>query len=388
MPQAGSPFSSPGAAKANNVLSPFKNSQNAATLLAKNSPTASSSKKANLNNLTQSPKATPAAAAAAAKPAKPSTPSGSGGAGGSGSGSGSSSGVARSFSGASSPYSQRIASLAAAATGHAVFESPLLPREQETTYHRKLRTLLQQYAAQAEAWEEVVTYDGLKHAKQALDAWEDLESARNLGASSSSSGPRPRQWKTAAIANQPAAHDPVTGPGGLKERRMADALLAIERAEVGLADVTTRLDKHLAKIVQTSDAIAALLPDAAKARGLEFAFQEPMWGTWPLERFVSYITGVTPSYVLSTSHLALLVPILLRPKASPAPSSSDPNRVSKASFAREDSASKDGKPADPNAHRRKAFEDWIALPHLETKGRGSMAWFEAVCRVEVGKYLE
>ncbi|KAN0064885.1 hypothetical protein ACQY0O_001942 [Thecaphora frezii] len=376
MPQAGPPFSSAGAGKAANFVSPFKNSQNAATLLGKAAPSPSSAsspnssgKKANLNNFTASPKA---------NSTDRSSSKASGAAGGGN----------RSFPTASSPYNQKIASLAAAATGHGVSESPLLPREQETTYHRKLRILLQQYTAQAEAWEEVVTYDALKWAKQALDAWEDLESAKSLGARSASAAPRARQWKgTTALDSQPL-HDPITGPGGLRERRMADALLLIEKAEAGLNDVLARLEKHLAKITQTSDAVAALLPEAAKARGLEFAFSEAMWGTWPLERFVSQVTRLTPSYVVSTSHLALLVPILLRPKVTPPSSSSAPNRISKATFTRDDDESKDGKAKDPNAHRRKAFEEWIALPHLETKGRGSIAWLESVCQVEVARYQD
>ena len=136
MPQSGSPFAGPSTPKAAHALSPFgKNSQNAATLLGKGQP----SKKQPPSN-SQSPRSSPGPKAAAA--------------------------------GGSSPYSQRIASLAAAA---APPESPLLPREAETTFHRKLRTLLQQYATQAETWEETATFDGLKWAKMAVDCWSDLE---------------------------------------------------------------------------------------------------------------------------------------------------------------------------------------------------------------------
>lgn len=99
---------------------------------------------------------------------------------------------------------------------------------------------------------------------------------------------------------------------------------------------------------------------------------------------VSYIQALTPTYALSTGHLALLVPTLVRSK------STSPNlQKSSASGATVTASEGDGKESgDANGIRRKAYEEWIALPYLETEGRGSLAWLESICEVEVGRYRE
>lgn len=87
-----------------------------------------------------------------------------------------------------------------------------------------------------------------------------------------------------------------------------------------------------------------------------------------------------PQYDLSTSHLQLLLPILLR--------SGEP-KVAQGLAAKKSSSSGEGKAAvDPNSIRRQAYEEWIALPYLDTQGSDSLAWFESLCEVEVGRWRE
>lgn len=45
----------------------------------------------------------------------------------------------------------------------------------ESTYHRKLRTLLQELRNVTETWHDIVLVDGLKAAKSLVDARTDLE---------------------------------------------------------------------------------------------------------------------------------------------------------------------------------------------------------------------
>lgn len=45
----------------------------------------------------------------------------------------------------------------------------------ESTYHRKVRTLLQELRAVTETWDDIVLIDGLKAAKSLVDARTDLE---------------------------------------------------------------------------------------------------------------------------------------------------------------------------------------------------------------------
>ena len=52
---------------------------------------------------------------------------------------------------------------------------PSPSRLAESTYHRKVRTLLQEMKTAAETWEDIVIFDGLKVAKTLVDTRTDLE---------------------------------------------------------------------------------------------------------------------------------------------------------------------------------------------------------------------
>lgn len=119
------------------------------------------------------------------------------------------------------------------------------------TYHRQCRTLLLAFVTAARTWEEIATFDGLKWAKEAVEGWEDVQAANKLGQRDAGStrkakGPFPTsskaQDKRRAITLDPKqACDPVTGPGGLRESRIADAVERIEAAHDGLMIVLDRL---------------------------------------------------------------------------------------------------------------------------------------------------
>ena len=201
----------------------------------------------------------------------------------------------------------------------------ILSRDFETTYHRQCRTLLVAFVAAAKAWEEVATFDGLRWAKEAVEGWEDVAAAMKLGQRNSGStrlakGPtsasntKAHDKRRAMALDPKQAHDPILGPGGMKETRIADATERIEAAQDGLTVVLDRLvscillceqefqtirlqaetlvchplyiqRKALAKLNTASDSLRTLLEEAAQRKGLEFAFQEPLWATWSLDRF-------------------------------------------------------------------------------------------------------
>lgn len=50
----------------------------------------------------------------------------------------------------------------------------LLPRTLEDTHHRQLRQLLHDFVAEATAWEEAHTLDGIRWASQMAQVWDDL----------------------------------------------------------------------------------------------------------------------------------------------------------------------------------------------------------------------
>ncbi|SNX83816.1 uncharacterized protein MEPE_02524 [Melanopsichium pennsylvanicum] len=259
----------------------------------------------------------------------------------------------------------------------------LLSRDYETTYHRQCRTLLMAFVAAARMWEEVATFDGLKWAKEAAEGWEDVNAANKLGKSDTphikeAKGPssmissRAKEKKHAIALGSRQAHDPVLGPGGTKEIRMADAVKRIESAHNGLTTVLERLKKALNKLTLASESLGALLEEAAQRKGLEFAFQEPLWATWSLDRFVERTMDLTSQYRVSTQHLELLVPTLVKSGESPTP-------TSRHSGGAEERRSKE---------RRAAYEAWIGLPYLETRGSQSLIGLEGLCEVEIGRWRE
>lgn len=262
----------------------------------------------------------------------------------------------------------------------------LLSRDFETTYHRQCRTLLVTFVAAARMWEEIATFDGLKWAKEAVDGWEEVYAANRIGEPESGAT---RQAKGAAGAYNSSvqdkkralaldakqAWDPMVGPGGWRETRLADAVDRIESAHDGLTTVVDRLTKMLNKLTNACDSLRALLDEASQRNGLEFAFQEPMWATWPLEPFVGRTAELTRQYRISTHHLQVLVPTLIQSGEPPASAGTrkhgDQETVERRS-----------------KHRRAAYEAWIALPYLDTRGSHSLVGFEAVCEVEVGRWKE
>jgi hypothetical protein len=62
--------------------------------------------------------------------------------------------------------------------GKSVLDSP--SRQIESTYHRKVRTCLQEIRAVTETWEDLVILDGLKSLKKLVDTRTDLEYALEL----------------------------------------------------------------------------------------------------------------------------------------------------------------------------------------------------------------
>ncbi|KAJ9479372.1 hypothetical protein PHBOTO_002838 [Pseudozyma hubeiensis] len=359
------------------ALSPFgRNSQNAA-LLAKANKAGSTppSSPASGSSIKQAP-STPKSAKAAAL--------------GNGSTGGGNNNRSISLSSRSSPQpSSRLTSPPTPGPSSTVsmYDSTgLLSRDFETTYHRQCRTLLVAFVAAARMWEEIATFDGLKWAKEAVDGWEDVYAANKLGqrdanatrrarGPASSSVTRAQDKRKALALDSKQAHDPIVGPGGLRETRLADAVERIEAAHDGLTTVVDRLGKALNKLTTASDSLVALLDEASQRKGLEFAFQDPMWGTWPMERFVERVLDLTRQYRISTQHLQLLVPTLIKSGEAPASTAARKHGEQEAVERR-------------SKQRRAAYEAWIGLPYLETRGPQSLIGLEAVCEVEVGRWKE
>lgn len=141
--------------------------------------------------------------------------------------------------------------------------------------------------------------------------------------------------------------------------------------------------KQTAKIDALADAAKTLLAETVSARAPS-ALQEPMWGTWTMERFVLAIQALARQYVLSLAHIELLVPQLCTVHAAEPPSV----RNSAEALL---------------AQKRVALEAFVRLPYLHPSGLSGAApafaadadavtgtsrhFLEHVCGVEVRGWI-
>ncbi|KIY66464.1 hypothetical protein CYLTODRAFT_398643 [Cylindrobasidium torrendii FP15055 ss-10] len=148
----------------------------------------------------------------------------------------------------------------------------------ETTHHRKFRLLLLDMKGAAETWDDLVLVDGLKAAKGLVDARTQLDNELQLVEER-----RPRT-------------------------RLVGPKLAIMESRINDLDaVLVKLNKQFRKMTSIYDAMESLLVDAHATRGWQFAQQEPLWLTWPLERFVNELSQLIPLYHRELNiHIALV----------------------------------------------------------------------------------
>ncbi|KAF8630381.1 hypothetical protein AX15_002940 [Amanita polypyramis BW_CC] len=193
-----------------------------------------------------------------------------------------------------------------------------------STFHRRLRSRLQELRAIAETWDDLVLLDGLKAAKNLVDTRTDLDN------------------ELALIPNRrPRAR--VVGP----------KLVLIEKHISELDAILEKLQKLFNRMNTVIDIMEALLIDAQKTKGWKWVDEEPMWLTWSLEKFVSSFTQIIPPY-----HRSLVLHTQLVDKL----------RSNSVSF--EDS--------------REAIAKWVEQPWLEESGWD--AKWEDVCTVEVERW--
>ncbi|KAJ3889325.1 hypothetical protein GG344DRAFT_51891 [Lentinula edodes] len=169
----------------------------------------------------------------------------------------------------SSPVQQRQANSSA---------PPSPARIVESTYHRKLRTLLQELRSTTETWDDIVLIDGLKAAKILVDTRTELD---NSLARTPNRLPRTR----------------IVGP----------TLEAMDQSISELDMVLMKLRKQFRKMNTIVESLDALAIEAHKNKGWQWVEKEPLWTTWSLEKFVSRVPEILVPYHRALSgHIALV----------------------------------------------------------------------------------
>ncbi|KAJ7470314.1 hypothetical protein FB451DRAFT_332385 [Mycena latifolia] len=158
-------------------------------------------------------------------------------------------------------------------------KSPGSPsRPVESTYHRKIRSALQELRAITETWDDLVLLDGLKAARSLVDTRTDLDNALALI------------------------------PNGLPRHRLMGPKLALMEKRIAELDaVTSKLQKQFRRMNAVIDGMEALLIEAHKAKGWHWVSEEPLWVSWSLEKFVTSIPVLLVPYHRSlNTHLELV----------------------------------------------------------------------------------
>ncbi|WFC98310.1 hypothetical protein MYAM1_001036 [Malassezia yamatoensis] len=232
----------------------------------------------------------------------------------------------------------------------------LLPRSGEQTYHRRLRSLLQEFLKEAVAWEETHTLDGIRWASEAKQIWEEVDGLR----------------RSEHLTSH--ARDDECTRGSL-----IPLLQNLEQATSQLYQVLERL-KLSSRINAIAEAGKELLKETAQNGREQLVFEKPLWATWTMNQFCAYyssadlaraLSNLALQYTVSTVEVEALIPQLCDP--------SDDH--------------------DLLGQKRKNLEQFVRLPHLHPSGLSSTApafasdaslrsgasrhFLENVCEVEV-----
>ncbi|KAJ3752200.1 hypothetical protein EV360DRAFT_88984 [Lentinula raphanica] len=197
-------------------------------------------------------------------------------------------------------------------------------RVTESTYHRSLRTLLQELRSATETWDDLVLIDGLKAAKSLVDMRTELD------------------------------NDLARAPNRLPRRHLVGPQLEVmDRRISDLDGVIAKLHKQFRKMNNIVDNLEGLVVEAHKNKGWRWVEKEPLWTTWSLEKFASNIPEILIYYHRALNEHIKLVDTL---------------RAHAVSF----------------DESRDAISKWAEQPWLEENGWE--AKWEDLCAVEVDRW--
>ncbi|KIJ60636.1 hypothetical protein HYDPIDRAFT_138856 [Hydnomerulius pinastri MD-312] len=164
-------------------------------------------------------------------------------------------------------------------------KQPVIPaspsRASESTFHRKLRALLQELRSISQTWDDIVLLDGLKAARTLVDTRTELDNTLSL-----------------------------LPPNGLPRTEIIGPKLTIMDKCISQLDaVVGKLQKQLRRMAAVVDSLEALYHEAQQTKGPKWCQEEALWVSWPLEKFVVSLTDITTPYHRS---LALITDIISR----------------------------------------------------------------------------
>lgn len=151
--------------------------------------------------------------------------------------------------------------------------SGILPRQEETTFHRRLRTLLWDHCRACEKWEDVVSTQAAKTVASISRLSSALDDLLVKRAYKEDDDIAPILRSSKLEAENKAMDE------------MAIILKGLEAEKTELEECMSKIVKAASKLEGLSDAAEGLLVEATRAKGSDFTFDQEMWVTWSMDRF-------------------------------------------------------------------------------------------------------
>ncbi|KAL1661912.1 hypothetical protein GGF50DRAFT_60116 [Schizophyllum commune] len=151
--------------------------------------------------------------------------------------------------------------------GNSAPNSPSRAGSTESTYHRQVRAAMQELQSIAQTWDELVLHDGLRAAKTLVDSRTELENALAL-----------------VVGRKPKTH------------LVSEKISVMEKCIVDLDVILGKLRKQFQKMNTIIDSLETVLQNAHKTKGWQWVSTEPLWVTWPLEKFVTEVPDLLVPY--------------------------------------------------------------------------------------------
>jgi hypothetical protein len=177
-------------------------------------------------------------------------------------------------------------------------------RASDASIHRKFRTLLHELRSIANTWDDIVLVDGLKAARTLVDSRTELECVPNLSHPLSGSviiigglqqctchGSSRRAARISHGCSK-ARRDGQMYRSTRFGSREACKMASVPCLSLIMSILQMKLLQRMSSVLDNMD---ALMFEAEKLKGFQWCHEEPLWTSWPIEKFGMQTSHPSPS---------------------------------------------------------------------------------------------
>ncbi|KAM0792099.1 hypothetical protein ACM66B_004803 [Microbotryomycetes sp. NB124-2] len=183
------------------------------------------------------------------------------------------------------------------------------PLTQETSFHKRTRALVVEHRRLRREYNELVVRGLVQRTRTSIELWQELETAlKHIDA---------RDAQASDVVNLQRAR---AGYVLAQSKRLQDHIATIDAV---LDSLTTCVQS----MTNVCDKAENLVIEASKLKGHVFAFREPLWVTWPLNKFADGLQSLTTPYQDSLVLTESLLDTLLTFPQLPVSQSTEPSKL-------------------------------------------------------------